>query len=127
MAKIYRSTPKRVAQHEGVQAALEARTFEIAARAEVELIRHRQDGHAEIDIEHGRVDWYVILSDERGQKAAMSIEYGRAGYIDPETGERYAAMDGLFILHRAAHLPKNAHPKIRVPELRKRNRKRGGR
>ncbi|WIM95772.1 DUF5403 family protein [Actinoplanes oblitus] len=125
MAKIFRAAPKRVAVIEGVQAALEARTFEIAARAEVELIAHRQDGHAEIDIEHGRVDWFVVLSDERGQKAAMSIEFGRAGYIDPETGERYAAMDGLFILHRAAHLPKKSHPKIRVPELRKR--KRGGR
>ncbi|MFG1602849.1 DUF5403 family protein [Actinoplanes sp. NPDC049265] len=120
MAKIYRRATKQVAQNEGVQAELEARTFEIAARAEVELVRHRQDGDAEIDIEHGDVDWYVILSDERGQKAAMSIEYGRAGYTDPETGEQWGAMDGLFILHNAAHLPKGAHSKIRVPPLRKR-------
>lgn len=120
MAKIYLNINKRLAQNEGVQAELKARTFEIAARAEVELVRHHRDGDAEIDIEHGNVDWYVILSDERGQKAAMSIEYGRAGYIDPETGEHYDAMDGLFILHNAAHLPAKSHPKIRVPLLRKR-------
>jgi hypothetical protein len=120
MAKVYLNINKKLAQNEGVQAELEARTFEIAARAEVELVRHHQDGDAEIDIEHGDVDWYVILSDERGQKAAMSIEYGRAGYIDPETGEHYDAMDGLFVLHNAAHLPKQSHPKIRVPVLRKR-------
>ena len=124
MAKIYRRAAKQVAVNEGVQAALEARTFEIAAHAEVELIRHRQDGHAEIDIEHGDVDWYVILSDERGQKAALSIEYGRAGYTDPETGELYGAMDGLFILHTAAHLPKDSRPKVRVPVPRRRK---GGR
>jgi hypothetical protein len=123
MAKIYRRTTKQVAVNEGVQAALEARAFEIAARAEVDLIRHRQDGNAEIDIEHGDVDWYVILSDERGQKAALSIEYGRAGYTDPETGESWGEMEGLFILHHAAHLPAGSHPKIRVPLLRKRGRR----
>jgi hypothetical protein len=122
MAKIYRRATKQVALNDAVQAALEARTFEIAARAEVELVRHRQDGHAEIDIEHGDVDWYVILSDERGQKAALSIEYGRVGYTDPETGESWGEMEGLFILHNAAHLPAKSHPKIRVPLLRRRKR-----
>lgn len=113
-----------IALNEGVQAELEARTFEIAARADAELVRHRQDGHAEIDIESADVDFYVILSDERGQKAALSIEYGRAASIDPSTGEEFDAMDGLFILHNAAHLPKGQHAKIKVPRLRRRRGKR---
>ena len=111
-----------IALNEGVHAELEARVFEIAVRAEVELVRHHQDGDAEIDIEHGKVDWYVVLSDERGQKAALSIEYGRVGYLDPDTGETWGAMDGLFILHNAAHVSTKG-PDLRVPKLRKR---RGG-
>ncbi|GIF02225.1 DUF5403 family protein [Paractinoplanes rishiriensis] len=122
MAEIYRSTNRRLAKNAEVQAELERRAFEVAARAEVELIRHRQDGNAEIDIEHGRIDWYVILSDERGQKAALSIEYGRVGYTDPETGESWGAMEGLFILHRAAHLSPKSRAKIRVPLPRRRKR-----
>ncbi|MEU7905884.1 DUF5403 family protein [Actinoplanes sp. NPDC049118] len=129
MAYIYKGLNGRkitevIARNEGVQADLERRTFEIAARADAELVRHRQDGHAEIDIESGDIDFYVILSDERGQMAALSIEYGRAGYIDPQTGEEYGEMEGLFILHHASRLPKDSRPKIKVPRLR---RKRGRR
>jgi hypothetical protein len=128
MAYIYKGLNGRkitevIALNDGVQAELERRTFEIAARAEAELVRHRQDGHAEMDIESGDVDFYVILSDERGQDAALSIEYGRAGYLDPETGQVYGVMDGLFILHRAAHLARKG-PDLRVPKMRKRRRRR---
>ncbi|ATI18877.1 hypothetical protein SEA_JANUS_14 [Streptomyces phage Janus] len=120
MAKVYMRTPKIVAQHADVQDELERRTFEVAVRAEQLLIQHRQDGHAEIDIEHGDIDYYVVLSDERGQKAALSIEYGReAGEYevrDPETGEmvtvEYGAMEGLFILAQASHLPKKRKGKV---------------
>lgn len=110
MAMIYqrvggRKLVKVLALNEGVQDELERRTFEIAARAEVLLLEHRQEGDAEIDIEHGKVDWYVILADDRGQNATLSIEFGRAAQVDPETGEEKAAMDGLYILHRATHLP----------------------
>ena len=112
-----------IALNEGVQAELEARTFEIAARAEAELVRHHQDGHSDIDIESADVDFYVILSDERGQKAALSIEYGRAGYIDPVTGEEFGEMEGLFVLHNASHLPKGRHSKIKVPRQRRKRSK----
>ena len=110
MAVVYRrvrgkKTTKVIASNEGVQDELERRTFQMAATAEVLLLEHRQEGDAEIDIERGDVDWYVILSDERCQQAAMSIEYGRAARIDPETGAEKAAMDGLYILHKASHLP----------------------
>ncbi|AXQ61070.1 hypothetical protein SEA_HANK144_14 [Streptomyces phage Hank144] len=120
MAKIYQRTPKIVAQHAAVQDELERRTFEVAVRAEQILVEHRQDGHAEIDVEHGDIDYYVVLSDERGQKAALSIEYGReAGEYevrDPETGEmvtvEYGAMEGLHVLAQASHLPKKRKGKV---------------
>jgi hypothetical protein len=94
-----------IARNEGVQAELEARTFEIALRAEADLKQHRVSGDATIEVERGDIDCYVVLSDERGQKAALSIEFGRAESIDRKTGRRIAASEGLFILHRATHLP----------------------
>ncbi|MGW8953497.1 DUF5403 family protein [Streptomyces sp. NPDC055709] len=120
MAKVYMRTPKIVAQHVDVQAELERRTFEVGVRAEQLLIEHRQDGHAEIDIEHGDIDHYVVLSDERGQKAALSIEYGRqAGEdirVNKKTGQlevvEWAASEGLFILAEASHLPKKRKGKV---------------
>ncbi|MFJ6183764.1 DUF5403 family protein [Streptomyces sp. NPDC092295] len=122
MAKVYLRTNKIVAQHAAVQAELENRAFEVGVRAEQILVEHRQDGHAEIDIEHGDIDYYVVLSDERGQKAALSIEYGReAGEYevrDPETGEmitvEYGAMDGLYVLATASHLPKRRKGRVNL-------------
>lgn len=120
MAKVYQRTPKIVAQHAAVQGELERRTFEVAVRAEQLLIEHRQDGHAEIGIEHGDIDYYVVLSDERGQKAALSIEYGRqAGQdirVNKKTGElevvEWSDSEGLFILAEASHLPKKRKGKV---------------
>jgi hypothetical protein len=105
---------KILAVNDGVQAELEARTFEMAVRAEADLLAHRDSGDASIDIEHENVDWYVVLSDERGQKAALSIEYGRAEGVDEETGRRIAPMEGLFVLHRATHLPVKRRGRVRL-------------
>lgn len=125
MAQIYNSVGGRklskvIALNEGVQAELETRTFEIAVRAEELLLEHRQEGHAEITVDTGKVDKYVTLNDERGQKAALSIEYGReAGskqVRDPKTGEMvevtWGEMDGLFILARASNLPKRRKGRV---------------
>lgn len=106
MAQVYKRVKglpiqKFMAKHETVQAELAERAFEIGVRAEADLATHHHDGHAHIDIEHGKVDWYIILNDERGQKAAMSIEYGRQ---PDENGN--GGMEGLMILHKAAHLRK---------------------
>lgn len=101
-----RKLTKIIAVHQGVQDYLEEVTFEIAVRAEEALIEHRQDGHSKIDVEHGDVDWYVVLDDERGQDAAMSIEFGRAGYLDPETGLVKGAMEPLYILTDATNIPR---------------------
>ncbi len=108
MAEVYRTlggrkVEKALALLPEVQDELEDRTLEVAGRAEAILAEHHHDGDAYIDIEDGRVDWYVVLSDERGQAAALSIEFGREGHRNDD-GELVGQMDGLHILGRAAHL-----------------------
>ncbi|GGU77175.1 hypothetical protein GCM10010211_48860 [Streptomyces albospinus] len=126
MANIYNSVGGRklskvIALNEGVQAELEARTFEIAVRAEEILQQHRADGHSEILIEEGKVDKYVILSDDRGQRAAMSIEYGRKASVvvrKDKHGNEFLdvvpEMDGLYVLATASNLPKKRKGKVKV-------------
>lgn len=129
MATIYRSVKGRpiakfIALMDEVQDELDNRTFEIAVRAEEALLQHRFEGHAAIEVDKGKVDRYVTLSDERGQKAAMSIEYGRSAYTVERTapdGSKYevevGAMEGLFILHNAAHLQKKRTNKVKGLKL----------
>ncbi|OII68277.1 hypothetical protein [Streptomyces sp. CC77] len=126
MAEIYdqiggRKIGKWLAVHDGVQAELTKRAFEIAVRAEEILVQHRADGHAEIDIEAGDNNRYVILSDDRGQKAALSIEYGREESIvvrEDKHGNKYLdvlpAMDGLYVLATASNLPKKRKGKVKL-------------
>jgi hypothetical protein len=127
MAFVYSRVPgggkleKYLATMPGVQAALDEARFEIAARAEALLLQHRQEGHASIDVVDGDVDKYVVLDDERGKKAALSIEYGRAESIvvrKNKDGTTYLdvlpASDGLFILARAANLPKKRKGKVHL-------------
>lgn len=66
-----------VARHVEVQSELRAEAQFAAFQAMGILGAHRHDGHARIETDKGKVDHYVVLSDERGQKAAMTIEYGR--------------------------------------------------
>ncbi|MEU5427618.1 DUF5403 family protein [Streptomyces olivoreticuli] len=125
MAVVYssvggRKLTKVLALNEGVQAELDRRTFEIAVRAEEILVQHRADGHAQIEVDTGTVDRFVVLSDERGQKAAMSIEYGRAASVvvrEDRHGNKFLAaipeMDGLYILATASHLPKKRKGKVK--------------
>lgn len=126
MAIIYdrsggRKLTKRLAEMDGVQDALEETMFEIAVRAEELLVQHRADGHSQIDVDAGKVDKYVILSDERGQKAALSIEYGRQASVvvrEDKHGNTFLdvipEMDGLFILARAANLPRKRKGKVKL-------------
>jgi hypothetical protein len=118
MAFIYKNSPGRragtqyvVASLDGVQDHLDRVVFEAGVRAEEDLRDHRFDDHAFIEVEEGDIDRYVILNDELGQAAAMSIEYGREGdpdEINPETGAPKGRMEGLFILHKAFRVPPKA-------------------
>lgn len=126
MAKVYGKVgrfklEKYIATLPGVQDALDEARFEIAARAEALLLQHRQEGHASIDVVDGDVDKYVVLDDERGKKAALSIEYGRAESVvvkENKDGTTYLdvipASQGLFILARAANLPKKRKGKVHL-------------
>lgn len=116
---------KGLARMDAVQAELEYRAFEAGIRAEELLMRHRLQGHAEISVERGRIDRYVILSDERGQDAAMSIEFGRAGYIDPDTGETYGEMEPLHILSQAFYIRRLPGNRVRKVRKRRASRKVG--
>jgi len=142
MAFLYKNTPKIIAQHEGVQAEIWERTFEIAVRAEELLLQHRAEGIARIDMAKGDIDAYVVLEDTNatnkgsGANSALSIEYGRNAYtveVVDETGKvvntyEVGAMEGLHILEEASHLPKRGGPKARVPKTVKvkAKKKRGG-
>ncbi|MEU8327312.1 hypothetical protein [Micromonospora sp. NPDC048839] len=129
----------------GVQAHITALTFEAKAKADNALLSAREanggssDGDAFTHIEHGDIDVYLVLNDEAGQDAAMSIEFGRKGgsyeVLYEDTGEvvevKYAATEGLFILHNAFNLDRRQGPKVAVDIPRKRvvraSRKRGKR
>lgn len=115
--------PEGLANWAPVQAALDeaVRPMEVAAKAE--LAAHRQEGHARIEVEKGDVDRYLVLNDERGLKAAMSIEYGRG---PDENGK--GAMSGLYILHHAtgaaskATLPRSRRVKVWNKKFKRRRR-----
>lgn len=101
MAKVYDSIGGKpfqewLAREKYVQADLFVRTREMASDAAILLHHHRAQGHSFIQIEHGEIDYHIILNDTRGQKAAMSIEFGRRPRIP---FERHGAMEGLRILH----------------------------
>lgn len=123
MAEVYKTFngkkfEKGLAAHGFVQDFMDDTIFEMGVRAEEDLLNHRAQGHSFIDVERGRVDRFLILNDDRGQKAALSIEYGRQAseYEDPETGQikQISPMAGLFILHKAARMRKKAKRKIRL-------------
>lgn len=120
MAYIYGGKGKRgiqkiVAMSDDVQDGLDDFQLEVALRAESLLRQHRETGNAKIELERGRIDRYVVLDDP----AALSIEFGRAGYIDPDTEEEWGGSPPLYILSRAAHL-RNRRPPRQPTKRRKR-------
>lgn len=138
MAYIYkgvngRNMAETIASLDEVQGEIWERTFEIAARAEALLVEHRAEGYARIDMAKGDIDGYVILEDvnrtnrKADANSALSIEYGRSAYdveVVNSEGEvirtyEVGAMEGLYILTKASHLPKKHKPvrskkKVRV-------------
>ena len=91
MAQVYADCNETVAHLPGVIGAVASVAKAAGSRAEGLLASHRHLGHARIEVSHGDVDSFVTLSDERGQRAAAAIEFGRSG---GPTG----ASQGLFVL-----------------------------
>lgn len=80
MASVDPRTADIVAHLPGVKAAVRSTADRGGERARGILAGHRHDGHARIEVDRsGFVDALVILNDDRGQSAAMTIEFGRVG------------------------------------------------
>jgi hypothetical protein len=80
---------RKLAKMPGVQGVLRSTAYEGAGRARSVLRAHKHDGDSRIKVQHGDVDYHVILTDEAGQRAAAAIEVG--------TGRS----QGVWALHRA--------------------------
>ncbi len=87
-----------IAQHKDVQADLDRRAATRAARARAILKIHRHDGHSFIEVLRGDIDRWIVLNDENGQKAAMTIEFGR------KNGGRFGPMEAVAPLRKAVGL-----------------------
>lgn len=92
---------KAIAVEPAVQERLERTANRYASRAsailEEPFREHNHDAgrRSYISVEHGRVDYYVVLNDERGQRAAGAIEFGR-DYGDDKHSTPVAALHGAF-------------------------------
>lgn len=105
MAEVYRfvngmKLEKLIALTAEAQAGLSASTEKTAAAAKAILASHRHEGHSRIEVEDLGIDRMITLNDERGQKAAMTIEFGRRG------GGKNGAMEPVAPLRKA--IRKNA-------------------
>lgn len=94
-----------VALHVDTRAAVRSTADDVARTADAVLAGHRHDGHSEILRLDGDIDSYVVLSDERGMGAAMTIEYGRQDHLN-EDGELVGGSAGVAPLRAAAGLAK---------------------
>lgn len=106
MAEVYRYVKGQkfarfIATVPGVQASVRGQAEAIADLAAGVLAAHIHQGHSKIEVARSPkgVDYDVILSDERGQRAAIAIEYGR-GKKAPNGPSK-----GVWALHLAAGLP----------------------
>lgn len=99
MARVYKRADAIVARRPGVKKAVYAKGAEIGDKAKALLAEHRVTGNAHIEVKQHKVDTIVALNDP----AALSIEYGRGEYTRDD-GVTVGAMEGLYILHRAAGL-----------------------
>lgn len=96
MAEVYREIENYLSHMVGVKAAVKVAAEEGAETARTLLAQHRHSGAARILVVTSRgPDTFVTLDDDRGQGAAMTIEFGRKG------GGKSGSMEGLHVLGRA--------------------------
>lgn len=113
MVDIYRTFngmefEKGLAHFAPVNRAIRSETKAAGRRAKAIHAQHRSSGDSFIEVEFGDVDGYVILNDERGREAAMSIEFGR-GAADPNdpniANDPFPdGTEGTYTLHKATGL-----------------------
>jgi len=71
-----RKCNKKAAYHRETGFALKRTANELFANARRKLAQHTSSGDSQILLEHGKVDYFIILDDSRGQRAAAAIEFG---------------------------------------------------
>lgn len=107
----YDITPKKLnkllAHLPEVNLEVRAVTRRGGRRAEALLAEHRHSGAARIDVEFGSTDGFVVLNDDRGERHALSIEFGRRDRIRDD-GSIEHGMEGLHVLRDA--FPQARHP-----------------
>lgn len=104
---------KYIAKMPETKDGLRLRATTIGRSARAELLAHRLEGHAFIEVTKGKIDYYVTLNDTNGLDAAMTIEYGRdgRGKFD-KNGRELNSSQGLFILHNASGAGVKQGPKL---------------
>lgn len=71
-----RKCNKKAAYHKETGFALKRTANELFANARRRHAQHASSGDSEIQLEHGKLDYFIILDDSRGQRAAAAIEFG---------------------------------------------------
>lgn len=71
-----RKCNKKAAYHRETGFALKRAANELFANARRKLAQHTHSGDAEILLEKGKLDYFIVLDDSRGQRAAAAIEFG---------------------------------------------------
>jgi len=119
MAIFIANFEKAIAKLPEVQNALRGEVFAARVKAEKTLKEHRETGASRIEVGRGKVDYWLMLSDERGQKAAAAIEYGRAPYDvldeDGNVVRHVEGTNGVWALHKAFGLPPVRRPRVKLP------------
>lgn len=99
MAQVFKNANRVAARAKETQRELDHVTIRGAAKADAILAEHEDTGASYIEWEKGRVDRFVILNDERGLGAAMSIEFGRKLSDGRRTTPVYALHDAMGLAH----------------------------
>lgn len=110
MATVYRRAggyklEKLIGKHEDVQNRMDEVAEHIRRRATAELAKHEDTGDSYIEavgVGTKLPDRYITLNDERGQGAAMSIEYGRRPSYSEDGDLIDPGMEGIAPLRKAA-------------------------
>lgn len=101
MGTIYPKCDDWIAHGRGVKAAVHAKGREVEATARALLAPHRRTGDAHIEGHKEDTDYVIELVTHGGNIAALSIEYGRAGYTT-DSGAHVGPAEGLHVLRRSA-------------------------
>jgi|LSQX01.1.fsa_nt_gb hypothetical protein len=77
MAVVYPWCNDRAAHSADCRRGLHLAAVILRDVAATRLRGHASEFHSRIELEKGHLDYFIVLNDMRGDKAAAAIEYGR--------------------------------------------------